>query len=116
MARTNIAASPIPAATGVNLTDATYSTLGVGTDNGVTFDYDPGEQIVLRAPASSATFTFLVPTPLDFSNKSITIPNVTVVVAANKSVLYRPTAIMRQADGKVYLDCSVAGSVLLIQT
>lgn len=116
MARTNISAVSIPD-TGYNLTDsAGFSTLGVGASNGVTFNYDPAHLVVLKNDSgSSATYTFKVPTPAQFSGQGITIADVTVAVATGKTVLYPLSAIFQQSDGLVYLDCSVAGKALVLE-
>lgn len=116
MARTNITAQAIPNG-GLNLTDATYSTLGVGADNGVTFDYDAGDLVVLKnATGGSVTYTFKVPTPTAYAAKSLTVPDVTVVVATAKTVIYALAALFRQDDGKVYVDCSAAANLLVLSS
>lgn len=114
MARTNIMAQAIPN-TGLNLTDATYATLGVGANNGVAFDYDAGDSAVLKnATGGSVTYTFKVPTPAAYAAQSLTVPDVTVAVATGKTVLYPLAAIFRQDDGKVYVDCSAAANLLVM--
>lgn len=114
MARTNITAQAL-ANSGLNLTDATYSTLGTGANNGVTFDYDASEVVVLKNPTGgAAVFTFKVPTPANYSAKGITVPDVTVTVAASKTWVYPLSPIFKQSDDKVYLDCDVAGQVLIV--
>lgn len=114
MARTNITAQAIPGG-GLNLTDATYATLGVGANNGVTFDYDPGDLVALKnGTGGSVTYTFKVPTPAPYAAAGLTVPDVTVAVATGKTVLYPLAAIFRQDDGKVYVDCSAAANLLVL--
>lgn len=116
MPRTNIVAQAVPNS-GLNLTDATYATLGVGADNGVTFDYDAGDLVVLRnATGGSVTYTFKVPQPGAYAAKGVTVPDATVVVATAKSVVYPLASIFRQDDGKVYVDCSAAASLLVMSS
>ena len=38
----------------------------------------------------------------------------TVTVAAGKTWELKPHAAMLQADGKIYIDCDVAGSILVL--
>lgn len=114
MARTNITAQTL-GNSGLNITDATYSTLGVGADNGVTFDYDGGDLVVPKnATGGSVTYTFKVPTPAPYAAKSVTVPDVTVVLATAKSLIYPLASIFRQDDGKVYVDCSAAANLLVL--
>lgn len=114
MARTNITAQAIDNA-GLNLTDATYATLGVGASNGVTFDYDAGDLVVLKnATGGSVTYTFKVPTPTAYAAKGVTLPDVTVVLATGKTAVYPLSSIFRQDDGKVHLDCSAAANALVM--
>lgn len=115
MARTAITSASI-ANTGYNLTDSTdFATLGTGAGNGVSFAYDSGTLVYLKNDTgSSATFTLKVPTPTTYSALSLTIPDMTITVANGKTIIVRLNSILRQSDGAVYIDCSVAGKVMVL--
>lgn len=102
---------------GYNLTDsADFTALAVGAGNGVTFDYDTRNELILKnTTAGAATYTLKVPTPSEYAAKGATVPDVAVVVAAGKTWRYPLSGIFRQSDGKVYVDCDVAGSVLVLR-
>ncbi len=114
MARTAKAATSIPDA-GYNLTDsADFATLGVGANNGVTVGYNPAARLVLKnTTGGAATFTIKIPTPPQFAAIGITLSDMTRTVAAGKTWVLKPHAVMRQADGDIYIDCDVAGSILV---
>jgi hypothetical protein len=113
MARATITATAIPA-TGLNLTDATYATLGTGAANGVSFVYDGNTRVVLKNDSgSAATFTIKVPTPTSYSDIGVTFPDMTVAVANGKTYEFKPAAVWRQSDGNIYIDCNVAGKALI---
>lgn len=113
MARATITATAIPA-TGLNLTDATFATLGTGASNGVSFVYDGNTRVVLRNDSgSAATFTIKVPTPTSYSDIGVTFPDMTVAVANGKTYEFKPAAVWRQSDGNIYIDCNVAGKALI---
>jgi hypothetical protein len=112
MARTSISVTSIDDA-GTNLTDATFTTLSTGDGNGVQFNFNPDAILVLKNDTGGpAAFTIKVPTP---SGYRVTIPDETVSVADGKTYLYRLNATFKQSDGKVYVDCDVAGKVLLVE-
>ena len=113
MARTTITATAIPA-TGLNLTDATYATLGTGAGNGVAFPHDGNQRIILKNDTGgAATFTIKVPTPASYTDIGVTFPDMTVAVANGKTHEFKPAAVWRQSDGAIYIDCNVAGKVLV---
>lgn len=115
MARTAITSASI-ANTGYNLTDSTgFSTLSTGSGNGVSFAYDSATLIYMKNDTGgSAVFTIKVPTPSTYSGLSLTIPDMTVTVANGKTVIMKPNAIFRQTDGSIYVECDVAGKVLIL--
>lgn len=115
MARTGISSVAITA-TGYNLTDSTgFATLGTGAANGVSFSYDSNTLIYLKNDTGgAAVFTVKIPTPTTYSGLSLTIPDMTVSVTNGKTVILQPNAIFRQTDGNVYIDCDVAGKVLVL--
>ena len=117
MARTAITAVPITD-TGYNLTDsADFQTLGIGADNGVEFTYQPNYLAILKnSTAGAASYTVKVPTPSQYSDKGLALSDVSVAVAAGKTVLYPLSGIFKQADGKIYIDCDVAGEALVLET
>ena len=102
--------------TGYNLTDsAAFAVLGTGAGNGVTFTYSAASIVVLKnTTAGAAVYTFKVPQPPPYAAKGVTVPDVPVTVAAGKSWFYRPSPIFQQTDEKVYVDCDVAGSILVM--
>lgn len=102
---------------GYNLTDsAGFATMGTGTGNGVSFAYSQRDFLVLKnGTAGAAVYTIKVPTPAEFSAKGLTVPNETVTVAAAKTWLYPMSAIFKQSDDNVYVDCDVAASILVMR-
>lgn len=114
MARTPISRTSIPV-TGLNLTDATFATLGTGANNGVEVPYNKNDLLVLRNDTvGAAAYTLKVATPTKFSERSSTVGDVTVTVAAGKIWLYPVGNIFRQSDGDIYVDCDVAGKVAVL--
>lgn len=103
--------------TGYNLTDsAGFTALSTGAGNGVSFALDGRDLIVLKnTTGGAAVFTIKVPTPAELTAKGVTVPDVTVTVAAAKSWVYKLSGIFGQADGDVYIDCDVAGSILVLR-
>ena len=113
MARATITATAIPA-TGLNVTDATFATSGTGTGNGVSFVYDGNTRVILKNDSgSAATFTVKVPTPTSYTDIGVTFPDMSIAVANGKTWEFKPAAVWRQSDGNIYIDCNVAGKVLV---
>lgn len=115
MSRTAITADALTA-TGYNLTDsADYVTMTPGGGNGVEIAFNARYLLALKNDTvGSATFTFDVPVNTDYSAKGVTIPDATVVVGAGDTHLYVMSAIFKQTDGDVYVDCDVAGKILVL--
>ena len=115
MARTLITKIDIPAA-GYNLTDSgDFVTLTAGSGNGVEFVFNANDRLLLKNDTGgAATFTLKVPPPSPYSGR-VTIPDETVPVADGKTWVYKLAAIFKQSDGKVYVECDVAGKVLLLR-
>jgi len=114
---TRVAITPVTlTTTGYNLTDsAGFTVMATGANNGITVDFDLKSVIALKnTTGGAAVYTFKVVSPGQFSGKGSTVGDVTVTVAAAKSWLYQPSEIMRQSDGKVWVDCDVAGSILVL--
>lgn len=116
MAVTNITVTAFPE-TGFNVTDATYQATGIGSGNGVAFPYGPGDVVYLKNDTGgSATFSFLIGSAgSEFTDKGITIPAATEVVADGKTHVYKLSDIFKNnADGKVTIECTVAGKVMVL--
>lgn len=114
MARATITRTAVPV-TGLNLTDATYSTLATGAGNGVEVPYREADLIVLKnGTGGAAVFTLKAKQPTQYSEQSVTVPDKTVTVAAGKTWVYPTATIFRQNDGDIYIDCDVAGAVLAL--
>lgn len=114
MARAAITRTPFPL-TGFNITDATFTTMATGANNGVNAPLLAGDILLLRNDtAGAATYTIKTPQPSGYSAQGITASDVTVVVAAAKIWVYEPVNLQRQADTFIYVDCDVAGKILLL--
>lgn len=115
MARTTITATAITD-TGYNLTDsADFTTMTLGSGNGVAFVLTTSDRIILKNDSgSSATYTIKIPTPASYSSIGVTVPDMTVTVATGKSYVLEPPITARQSDGMIYIDCSVAGKILVL--
>lgn len=100
------------AKTGLNLTDATFTTMTLGAGNGVEVPYVRGLILVLKNDTGgAATFTIKVATPAESSNFGSTYGDISRSVADGKTWLVPVNQISKQADGDVYVDCSVAGKI-----
>lgn len=112
MARTTISRTTLPAA-GLNLTDATFSTLATGAGNGIEVPFRLGDVLVLKNDTGgAAVFTVKVKQPADFVAQSITVPDKTFSVANNKTYMIPLATVFKQTDSDLYVDCDVAGKVL----
>jgi hypothetical protein len=114
MARATITAVAVPGEA-YNLTDsAAFTTLSTGAGNGVEFTHNPAHLLLLKnTTGGAAAFTIKVPTPSTYSGIA-TIPDDTVAVAAGDTALVKLASVYKQTDGKVYVDCDIAGKALLI--
>ncbi len=115
MARSALAPVSIPT-TGYNVTDsAAFAALTAGANNGKIIDYDAAARILLKnTTGGAAVYTIKMATPAPYSALGVTISDMTVTVAAGKTWELKPHAAMLQADGKIYIDCDVAGSILVL--
>ncbi len=114
MARTTIARTTVTA-TGFNLTDATFTTMATGAGNGIEVPYHAGDLIVLRNDTGgAAVYTIKTAQPASYSGWGLTVTDLTVTVAAGKIWVIEPTAIWKQSDSDLYIDCDVAGKVLVL--
>lgn len=114
MARTAFTPVGVPNV-GYNLTDsADFAPMATGAGNGKTFPLDGANRIVLKnTTGGAAVYTIKIPTPPEYTAIGITLSDITVTVAAGKTWVLKPHGVMRQADGNVYIDCDVAGSILV---
>lgn len=100
---------------GLNLTDATYVTMSTGAANGVTFDHDGADLVVLKNDTGGdATFTIKVPAPASLTAIGATVADIDIVVVTAKTHVMRLPSILKQTDGKIYIDCDVAGKILVL--
>lgn len=115
MTRAAIAANAITV-TGYNVTDsADTETLATGAGNGVEFDYNAANKLLLiNGTGGDAVYTIKVRQEGEYSSLSITVPDLTVTVATGKTWIVPLQAIFKQSTGKVQIDCDVAGEVLLL--
>lgn len=115
MARSALAATVLTD-TGYNLTDsADFVALSTGAGNGKEITYDPAARIILKnTTGGAAAYTVKIPTPAQYTAIGITLSDMTVTVAAAKTWELKPHAAMRQTDGKIYIDCDVAASLLVL--
>ena len=115
MARTAITATTLTA-TGYNLTDSTdFETMSTGAGNGVEIPFNKNHIMILKnGTGGEATFTLDVPANTNYSNKGVTIPDATEAVADGDTHLYVMSAIFKQSDGDVYVDCDVAADILVL--
>ena len=77
-------------------------------------NYFGGRELIIlkNDTAGAAVFTIKVPTPNDLSG-IVTVPDDTITIAAGKTYLLRPQSAYKQSDGRIYIDCDVAGKVLV---
>lgn len=115
MTRSALAATTI-AATGYNLSDsADFVVLSTGAANGKEITYDPAYRIVLKNPTGgNAIYTIKIPTPAQYTAIGITLSDMTVTVGTTDIWELKPHAAMCQSDGKIYIDCDVAGALLVL--
>ena len=112
MARTTIARTTLPVG-GLNLTDATFSTLATGAGNGIEVPFRPGDVLILKNDTGGASvFTVKVRQPQSYSDLSLTVPDKTFSVADAKTHVIPLATVFKQTDGDLYVDCDVAGKVL----
>ena len=120
MARTTISATTFTsiASNGYNLTDSgDFNTLTPGSGNGVEFEYSSSNEIILKNDTGGpAVFTFVIGVrAAEDTEVGGTITDTTVTVADGKThVLNDLNELFRNSDGNVYIDCDVAGKVLLL--
>lgn len=101
---------------GTNLTDLTPTVMVSGSDNGVTFVYDANDDIILvNDTGGSAVYTLVLPT-LSVESIGASITDPTITVADGKThILRNLPASVKQSNNLVYIDCSVAGKIAVLQ-
>jgi hypothetical protein len=118
MARTTITPTTIPAisSNGYNLTDSSdFEVLSTGSGNGVDFAYDSKDVVILKnTTGGAATFTIVLPSFTQITGVGGSVTDPTVTVAAGKTHILQVPSVCKQSDGKIYIDCDVAGSVLVL--
>jgi hypothetical protein len=102
--------------TGYNLTDsAGFAVMSTGAGNGKEIVYDPATLVILKnTTGGAAVYTVKIPAPAAYTNVGSTVSDTTITVATNKTWLLAMKAVYRQADGDIYIDCDVAGSILAV--
>jgi len=104
-------------ANGYNLTDsADFTTLATGAGNGVTFDYNARDLIILKNEAGqSATVTVKTPQPAAYSG-IITLPDESFSIADGDTHLYPMLQIFKNAStGKITIECDQAIDILIVR-
>lgn len=116
MAAAALSATTFPTTTaGVNLTDASFTTLVAGAGNGVVFTYDANDVIFLKNDTGGpAVFSFTTKTPTSMSAYGITVPTADITVADSKTYIFRVAEIFSSTAGQVTITCDVAGKVLVL--
>jgi len=102
--------------TGYNLSDSSdFTVMGTGAGNGVQFAFDSHDFIVLKnGTGGDAVYTFKILPETKYSDFGVTLPDDTITVATTKTWVRPLSVIFRQTDGKVYVDCDVAASILVL--
>jgi len=117
MSRADLTKTSLVALTsnGLNLTDATFTTLSTGAGNGISFAYDPSDLIVLKNDSGgSAVYTLKTVQQTSLTAVGVTIPDVSITVANNKTHVFRLSDIFKQSGDLAFIDCDVAGKALVI--
>jgi len=116
MARSALTAVSLPT-TGYNVTDsADFATMMAGAGNGKEIVYNGATRILLKnTTGGAAVYTVKIPTPAQYTAIGLTLSDMAVSVGAAKTWELKPHAAMKQDDGKIYIDCSVAGSILVLE-
>lgn len=120
MARVPITAVEIPSASlnGYNLTDSSdFTTMATGADNGVEIPFSASTIIILKnASGVAADYTLKIPEPTGVADAGGGVTDSTISVADGKTHIIKPTSVMKQADGKIYIDCDQAADILVLNT
>jgi hypothetical protein len=118
MARTALTKTALPAfgSDGLDLTNASFTTLSTGSGNGKTWDFDATDIIILKNDTGgSATFTFILNPLSSVTALGATVTDPVVVVANGVTRILQVNSLFQQgSDSKVYVDCDVAGKVLVL--
>lgn len=100
---------------GTNITDASYTTMSTGDGNGVTFSHDITDVIILlNDSGGTATYTVIAEPVASVTAIGGTITDPDITVANNKTHVLKPIAGMSQTDGDIYIDCDVAGKIIVL--
>lgn len=114
MARVAVARTAVPVA-GIVLEDAVFTTMVSGANNGVEIPYRAGDLLVLKNDTvGAAVYTIKSAQPSAYSVHSIVVPDKVAGVAAAKTRIIALDTIWKQADGDIYVDCDIAGKILMM--
>jgi hypothetical protein len=102
------------AVTGNNLTDATFTTITLGANNGVYWTYASTDLIILKNDSGgAAVYTFDLTTPAAYTALGITVTDPTITVDNGDTVILRVNELFRDANRRINVDCDVAGKILV---
>jgi len=100
---------------GHNLTDQAFTTMATGAGNGVNFAFDAKDLIVLKnTTGGAAVYSLILRSVSGVTDLGGSLTDPTVTVAAGKTHVIRATDILQQSDGDVYIDCDVAGDIVVL--
>lgn len=96
---------------GINLTDAVFTTLVAGAGNGVHIDFNGKTFIALKNPTvGAAVFTVLLKTIPALAAVGITPANKTIPVAAGKTQIVPMLDVFKDASSRMVIECDVAST------
>lgn len=102
-------------AVGLNLTDASYTALTPGSNNGKTWTHLDSDVVLLKnGTAGDAVYTFAFTTPAGYSAFGSTLSSATITLAAGVTQILRLSEVMKDGNGLINVDCDVAGSVAVL--
>ena len=119
MARTNLSSGAIhklDRSVGTDITTLTGDTIVIGPDNGLIVLYRPGNVLVFNnGTVNPATVTLKTANPNTAGAVGLIVADKTVSVPNGETLIYPVSAIFRQADNVVYVDCDEAIDVAVLQ-
>lgn len=94
-----------------------FTTLSTGEGNGVQFNFDIKSVIFLKNDTGgNASFSIVLRDNPEITAIGAFIQSPTVVVPDGSTVIYKPRTEYKQVNGLMYIDCDVAGKVLVLKT
>lgn len=118
MARSALDASAIQEVNygGINITDLTTDTIATGDDNGFTFDYVGGSDLlIVNDTGGPAAVTIKIPSQTNLTTVGVTTPDKEITIADGKTYLWPVSTVFKQSDSKIYVDCDVAAKFALLK-